>query len=60
MHEVPEATRQASVWHADYAAYRTPDGRWWRYTSDPRGEGVEWRDSNGQSIQVAVWVEGEA
>lgn len=58
-HEVPEPIRQQSRWNADYACYETPDGRSWRYTDDPRGEGVAWRDSQGEPVAVAIWLEDD-
>ncbi len=55
-HQVPQATREASHWNPDYAAYETPDGRFWAYTDDAQGERVSWRDHSGQPIAVAVWL----
>lgn len=58
-HEVDERTRDASRWDEDYAAYVAPDGRYWHYTSDPRGEGVEWRELGGKPVKVAVWLKDQ-
>ena len=55
-HQVPEPARGASHWNAGYAAYETPDGRFWIYTDDPHGEGVSWQDGTGHPIAVAVWL----
>jgi hypothetical protein len=57
--EVPEEIRVVSRWDEDYACYVTPDGRSWRYTDDPRGEGVSWRDSQGDPVSVAVWTDDD-
>ncbi len=56
-HEVPPEVRAASHWDEASACYVAPDGREWRYTSDPsRSDGPEWRDGHNQPLAVAVWL----
>jgi hypothetical protein len=58
-HEVPAEIRAASRWDEDTACYVAPTGAAWIYTSDPRGDGVDRRDADGQPIIVAVWLKEE-